>query len=317
MSLEICDCSNITLGDIGRPGCKVSWKVLSGMIFMFTKDSDGNRNKIDIADTLDQAYLDAKINHVDPTKRWYLTGQLYTIEGERAESNKFEASNGDLFKLSQGVRNRKAEVLDQGPELMEEYVKFGCPQISFFDIDEVQNLRGSYDGSDLATLYPIRVQKGSVDIIYFEPTADKVEGFSIAFNIDPREKDEYLRTINKSDIAADLLGSESLLGVTATYSNITATTVDLTLSLKYGSFVDPVAMEGLVTTDIFDIVGGTASSIRNETTSTAIPVTAVEISAGVYQLTFAAQTATNIMSCAPLKDGFNFSSVPDVKFAAV
>ena len=222
-----------------------------------------------------------------------------------------------MFKLSQGVRNRKAEVLDQGPELMEEYVKFGCPQISFFDIDEVQNLRGSYDGSDLATLYPIRVQKGSVDIIYFEPTADKVEGFSIAFNIDPREKDEYLRTINKSDIAADLLGSESLLGVTATYSNITATTVDLTLSLKYGSFVDPVAMEGLVTTDIFDIVGGTASSIRNETTSTAIPVTAVEISAGVYQLTFAAQTATNIMSCAPLKNGFNFSSVPDVKFAAV
>ena len=123
MSLEICDCSNITLGDIGRPGCKVSWKVLSGMIFMFTKDSDGNRNKIDIADTLDQAYLDAKINHVDPTKRWYLTGQLYTIEGERAESNKFEASNGDLFKLSQGVRNRKAEVLDQGPELMERMEK--------------------------------------------------------------------------------------------------------------------------------------------------------------------------------------------------
>lgn len=318
---DFCDCSNLTLGDIGKPTCDVKWKVLSGQIFMFTVDSDGNRNKFDASDltggVFTQAALQAKIDEPDPTKRWYVTGQIYTVEGERAESTKFEASNGDLFNLSPGARNRKFEVLDQGPALMEEYEKFGCPQISVFDVDKTGNMRGIYDGTDLDTLYPIRVQKGSVEVLLFDETVDKAGGFSMAFNFDSREMDSKLRMINKANITADLLTDTGLIGVTATYGNITATTVEITLVTKYGDFLDPIPMTGLVTADFYDSVGGTASSILNETTPGVVAVTASETSDGVYLLTFAAQTAADVMSCAPLKTGFNFATVPAVKFAAV
>jgi len=308
--METCTCEDTTLGNTGRSNCEALFRVLRGLFYMHTYAADGTRNRIDLTDDIDDAYITAAINNVDPTKRWYPTGILETIGGERAEPVFAEAASGKKSWIKQGVRNVTAEIWDQSATLMGEIENARCQQISFFGIDRNGSLRGMVPETEDGFLYPIRVEKQSWAATLMFAAEDAVERIAISFNYDQRERDSLLRAISANDIVADLLGVNGLFGVEVEYSGLSDATLTATLFLKYGSLKSKIKNTGLLITDFFDVVGGTDSSVFNVTTGLAVTIsTFTESSPGVYAMTFTAQTAADVIRLTPVKTGFEYSKV--------
>lgn len=299
--METCDCNNLTLGNSGRTACDSIPSVMQGGFFVFTNDSTGAKNKIALTDTINDAYITALINQTDATKRWYPTGTLENIGGERAEPVFAEANSGRKIRLRDGIRNVTAEMWEEGSSLLQEWEKAGCPQISYYFVDDEGKLVGMVINPEDGNLYPIKIQKNTFTPTLVLATNDEPSKIMLSFDFDSVEQDALIRAIAKADIAADLMNVNGLLGATAEYSAISVTSVTVTLRLKYGSIKNKLLNGGLIITDF---------SLYNVTDSVAVPITVFsETSKGVYVLTYAAETSADVIRVTPVKEGFEYSSV--------
>ena len=299
--METCDCNNLTLGNTGRTDCDSIPSVMQGGFFMFTFDSDGNKNKIDLTDTIDDAYISALVNQADATKRWYPTGTLENIGGERAEAVFAEASSGRKVRLRDGIRNVTAEMWEEGSSLLQEWEKAGCPQVSYFFVDDEGKLVGMVVNPEDGFLYPIKVQKNTFSPTLVLATEDEPSKIMLSFDFDSNEQDSLIRAIAAADMSADLLEVNGLFGVTSTYATISTTGFVATLELKYGSIKNKIKNGGLLIGDF---------TLYNETTTSAVVISSVtESPTGVYTFVIPSQTSADVLTLTPSKDGFEYSSV--------
>jgi len=299
--MKTCDCNNLTLGNSGRTDCDVIASVMQGGFFMFTTADDGTKNKIVLSADIDDAFITARINDTDASKRWYPTGELENIQGERAEAVFATAPSGRKVRLKDGVRNVIAEMWEQGPSLMQEWEKASCPQISYFAIDDEGKLTGMVLDPEDANLYPIKIQKNTFSMNLKLATEDLPSMVELSFDFDSNEEDSLLKSIAKADISADLLVVNGLFGVTSTYAGIATTKFTVTLTEKYGSAKNKILVGGLLTGDM---------ALYNVTDSAAVPITVfTEVTKGVYKLEYAAETSGDVLRLTITKEGFEFSSV--------
>lgn len=307
--MKACSCSN-TLNNTGTPSCQPLMKVAKKYMFVPTYDSTGVRNKIAVATVLSQAVLDALINNVDKTKRWYPSPELENITGERSESTYDTAASGKKSLVQQGIRSVAAEIYEQGAEYKYQLDALSCNETSVYIVDAEGSIFGMVPATEDGYLYPIRLDKASFDARLIFPTDTTVGKIALSFDFKRTEDDALIRTIAGSDITADLLNAEGLLDISAEYSSITTTGVTITLSERFGSRKQKNRLSGLLISEFFSAVGGTASRLWNVTTATAVTIaTFTESSSGVYVLTFAAQTPTNVIRVTPVKATFDFADV--------
>ena len=301
---KACNC-NAGLSNTGT-GCTPFWNVAVKMIVVPYYDQDGNQNKITLTDTLDAAYFTALLNQADTSLRWLPLPSMLNVEDTRAESLMETFENGSMMMVQQGARSFKAIIAgrDATPQLLGNLETFRCVPFGVYGVDKQGNLIGSIgtqDLSDITELYPIRIDENSWDPTFVKPTDKTVQKINLGFYFNMDEQDSALRMIEASEIGTNLLTIKGLIDVFPVYTNISQTSFTVGLRTYYGTLLNPVRVEGLISTDF---------ALYNVTDTASVTIsTCTEISDGVYTITYTSQTAGDELKLTPTLNGYDFSQV--------
>lgn len=313
--MQLCECE-ATVQNTGTPSCKTLMRDAEMVILVPKYGSDGSLNRIDLTDTLDQTYFDNKVNAVDslgaavdPLDRWYPLPRLKNPTSERGDNVYQEYDDATRNFVHQGVRPYTFLLPNQEPAYLKKLESFACQEFGFFIVDKNKALIGM--GDDPLYLRPIWVDQDTFVATYGFPSATTVPTITVTFNFHIDEQDGDLKQINASEISpVNLLNLKGLLDVYATYSAISTTGATMKLYTKFGSSLNPKVVPGLLTTDFYDAIGGTADNVYNTTDSLAVAIaTFAENPDGTYALTWAAQTSADKIRVTPVKAGFDFTEV--------
>jgi len=294
-----CKC-DVSLGNTGLPNCQPIANVAKKIYYFQQFADDGSRNGVDTSVTLDQAYLDARINEADGSKRWYPLPEMENVTNVRAESAFEEAPSGTKAFIKKGVKSFFGEMWKQSPQFVGKVDGARCVDIAVLIIDADGNVIGSCDDGG-TTLYGIKVDKNSWEAALVDATDTTVQKVTLGFDFAQSEKDENLMMVTSDEYTADFSGAKGLLDITAVYSSATTTGFTATLSSIYGSKVTKIKDTGLLIGDF---------TLFNVTTASSITITSVTESAdGVYDFIIPAQSGGDELRLTPSKDGRDYSAV--------
>jgi hypothetical protein len=268
---------------------------------------DGTINEIDLTDTFNLAYFTALVNNADETLRWYPLPFVKNMVDERADSD-FETFD-DKTKIERqvGIRSVKTMITTLGnnagavsPQMVGKINDKKCKVSGLFGITKSKQLVGEMINTGY--LAPIRIDNGSISARLIKTgsgaTTQKID---LAFDWHLDVQDERLRTLEADEMSTDISLLNGLLDVTSTYSAIGQTSFKATLKTQYGSFLNPVLVEGLVAGDM---------ALYNVTDSASVTITSIaESPDGTYQINFASQTVADVLRLTITKDGYNFAAV--------
>lgn len=295
--MSACTC-NISLGNTGSPTCEPIIDVIKKLIVVPYYDNDGAVNSVLLSTTLNAAYFTAKVNHLDNSKRWLPLGDLKNPTGERAESIFESFEDGSKALVREGTRSMAYIMPKKGTTLLSKIKGYRCAEVGVFGITKSGALVGMISADGLS-LNPIKVDSSSWNPTYVFTNDTALQKINLAFDFAQEEFDEDIRMIQTSSmVGVNLISLMGLLDVNIAYSPSTVTQVVFTLTSDYGDAKNPVKVEG------FDIADFTLTN-----TTTSAPITALTLTeaAGVYTITFAAQTSGNMILVEASKNGFDNS----------
>lgn len=266
--MPVCIICNDSSKNTGRPKDAKPFGVVQQIFAVSIKADDGSENVILAADTFDPAFLTAKLNDTDPSKRWFPINEIENWDGAPRAETGFETFNsGNKSKLSDGVKSALALVPQTVSQYFGQLKKLGeCNLIGFFMVDGCENFRGN--GRVTGELKPIRAARNTWDLILaWAVDASNAQNTMIAFDFDKLEKDEDLAHIPKSSITADLTTAEGLRDVAFTDGVLTASDDTLIIDIKtiFGDPFDKEGVKGLLNADLIMTVDGSAAVILSVT----------------------------------------------------
>jgi len=306
--MGICKCE-LSFGNTGQSDCPTlqRHKVLD--FFIPRYDSTGARNKVDVTATIDAAFLTARLNDVDKTKRWYPVRDIKNAAPEQAEDiiQTFEDQTTNL--VSEGLISDTYLINKGTPVLIGKLKQFRCQEFGILSVDANGTLIG--DGVfEAGFLHPFEVDSNSLSIRFVKPTPSIFQGIQVSFNYASSAKDENIRMLIGDNVTANFLGAKGLIDVTAIITSISTTGFTAKLITDQGPVNDLVTVDGLVSADFVSSVTATVSTIRNVTDSSDVSIVSVtESPDGTYTFAFVAQTAADVLKLKPVKNGFDFSLV--------
>lgn len=287
--MTLCKCGDTGLNNTGTPSSICNPGRIQLMIAVPKFGSNGDRNSILVTDTIDQAYIDSKINAVDPADRWYpISGAWEQVENLRADDTT-EDSDGITRITAKGLKAFSGrDYAAASKQYADVQDSLGCSEFGFYTLDGDNNLEGVIS-SDCTQLYPALVEKNTLSAKYIDPTQSTAAYIQLNFTWNQLLKDGSLYFIEGSEITGDIAEASGLIDVTienATVPSVTEVTFDT--KTKYGSFkVNGLAWVGAPVT-AFEIFNQTSSSV-------VVPSGIVENTDGNYTLTYAAQTVADIL----------------------
>ncbi len=311
--MKTCVC-NYGLSNTGLPGCPSLNTVLRAGFYTPTYDSVGGRNRIALTDDIDEAYILAKLNHADKSKRWYPIVGMQNYTNDKADPVYETTASGDKFFIKDGIRTVAFEALKVEPVYKTQLDKMACEEVSVFGIDSQGSIIGMVPETEDGYLYPIRIAQGSFYTKFIFPTDSTQQKLMVTFDFDQREEDGQLRTIISTDMEANLLNARGLLDIMSLLVGSATTTVfTLDLYTLFGSEQSKKPLTGLVVGDFYSVAGGVASRVYNVTDALAVTLTSVVESStvpGRYTFTMsAAQGSGEVIRITPVKNGYDFSEV--------
>ena len=300
------NCCSLTVANTGF-GCTPIMEVVEKFIEVSYFKEDGTINEIDLTDTFNLAYFTALVNNADETLRWYPLPFVKNMVDERADSD-FETFD-DKTKIERqvGIRSVKTMITTLGnnagavsPQMVGKINDKKCKVSGLFGITKSKQLVGEMINDGF--LAPIRIDNGSISAKLIKTgsgaTTQKID---LAFDWHLDVQDERLRTLEADEMSTDISLLNGLLDVTSTYSAIGQTSFKATLKTQYGSFLNPVLVEGLVAGDM---------ALYNVTDSASVTITSIaESPDGTYQINFASQTVADVLRLTITKNGYNFAAV--------
>jgi hypothetical protein len=268
---------------------------------------DGTINEIDLTDTFNLAYFTALVNNADETLRWYPLPFVKNMVDERADSD-FETFD-DKTKIERqvGIRSVKTMITTLGnnagavsPQMVGKINDKKCKVSGLFGITKSKQLVGEMINDGY--LAPIRIDNGSISARLIKTgsgaTTQKID---LAFDWHLDVQDERLRTLEADEMSTDISLLNGLLDVTSTYSAIGQTSFKATLKTIFGTVLNPVLVEGLVAGDM---------ALYNITDSANVAITtAIEAPDGTYTISYASQSAADVLRLTISKDGYDFTAV--------
>lgn len=293
--MAFCGC-NGTLGATGVPNKQRIVNSGVGLIAVPLKADDGTLNEILATDVIDQAYIDARINEEDESKRWYPIGRIdfRNQEDTRADPITETFSDGGSAITQQGVRTYTGWLIDYAPAYIEQLNALRCRDFGLYTVSDCFDLTGSIS-KDENSLYPIRVNKSSWEPRYVKSTPTVSAKIQLNFEFSQLEKDEFLRVISEAEISADLQNIEGLLPLAAAISGEATTGFVAALTVDYDIFLDASKeiVPGWVLADF---------ALINVTTNLPIVITSVtESPEGTYTFVIPAQSASDVLRLTNLK----------------
>lgn len=273
-----CNCE-AGLSNLGTPSCESIQSVTKKLIYVPIRNAAGTKNSILSSDVIDEAYLTAKINETDESARWYFSPFIENVDDVKGDSTFESLNSGTSIFIQEGARTFNGVHIKEGSTFLGKLKSGRCVDFGVYMIDINGSLTGSVSQDGLE-LFPVAVDKETFNPVLVKATDTTVAKVSVSFEFSRVERDENLRTINASDISADLLGANGLLDATATVANDVSTggVLNVTVSTQYGSFGNPIKVEGLLVPNF---------SLLETTNSTSITIdTVTEDTPGAYTLTY-------------------------------
>lgn len=302
MAVVFCSCDEKG-ANTGAPGSQDQISTAEKLIFVHRKADDGTVNHIANTDTLDQAYIDARLNDVDKSKRWYPVPVFTNPNDDREDPNYQEFDDGTRGITRLGRRTWSGILLDHSSRYLSKMESWACQDFSVYEIDHCGNLTGNI--SDGTKLFPNRVNASSFAAILKKGTQSELGGIKTSFDFKKTLKDKNLRMIKGSAIVPNLLEIDGLQDVTVAISNITTTGFRAALTLPFDGFgiTDPAAISwGLADFNLY-----------NTTTTSSISITSVTETdpgvSGVYDFVMPAQTSADVLRLRSSKNGFDMGDV--------
>lgn len=302
----LCSC-DVSLQNTGTPGCVPLFGVTKQYILVPLVAADGTENSIDPATTLNSAFFTALINQADDSKRWYPTGPLKNVAGERADPLFETFEDGTQQFIRQGVRNVTGLLVKQGPELLAQLNANRCSSFGVFIVDNNGSIYGKIKNGD-NLLYPIEVDAASFYGKLVFTTDTTVQKIALAFQWGVDEKDEDLRMISAASITG--VNVSTLTGLITVYCSITSTSqtaMVLKVFAKYGDIVTNYPIKDLLAANFVSTVAAVAAKMRNTTDSADVTVTVAESATvpGTYTLSYSAQTVSDVLQPLVKKNGLD------------
>ncbi len=294
-----CAC-NVGLGNTGLPNCVPIMSVAKKIVVVNYKDSDGNINKIDCNDTLNQAYFDALVNNDDKSKAWFPYPEIFNIEDLKADSIFETLNDGTNLFIQEGTRTFSGVMPNKSPEFLGQIKSARCVEIGVFIIDADGSIIGN--GSEEGFLRPIRVNNQTWNATLVKTTDTESQKVALTFEYNKLERDEDLRMILSTDLSYDVLNDMDGI-VDVVFKNIASTTgvgtstVSFDLETIYGSQCAKVIVQGLGDPDATDFsvsVDGTPET----------PTGVTESPAGSYVLNTSDLTGGEELVVSIAKNGF-------------
>ncbi len=282
---------------------------------MRTIADDGTVNSIKATDfvngVLPDAFIQAKINHIDPSKRWYITPKINTVTDVRADPVTFDKDGIPIF-VAQGPRTFVGSFYekDGSPTFAGVLNSFQCQDISFYEI----SLEGAIVGSDNDTeMLPTAIETGTFYSTVVKKNVTDPNSVQLTFAVNELVRDENIIQIGASAIETNMLTQKGLIdgtGVALAAPVITTTTVRIDLNYVYGDFPSKLPWKGVVSVDFSPDNGVTTDSVFNETASANLAInTVTEVADGIYDLVLAAGAASsNVISVDIFKAGFDMKA---------
>ncbi len=303
--MSLCSC-NDPVKNFGQPGCVGILERPEKLAFIQTTADDGTVNSILSTDTINQAFVEGKINEADISKRWLPSPVLNKVNDTRGENNVFEI-DGFSINVSQGVRTVVFTVIDgASPELSESFNALGCRDISYWS----WSVTGQIGGNDRIAdeLRPIRIKKKTMQSIFQPPNKENETPAMILvqFAISDLEDDKNIAFIDAgtgaNDVQVDISSFTGLIDVEMTIDPLvvtTTTTFTFDAAYIYGAVFDKEEFKGGVLADF--------TLVELLPTPAAAPMTSItEVSDGKYEAVITApQTSGDTMQLSFSKTGFD------------
>lgn len=281
--------------------CDSNFKVMRGMFIVPTYDATGAKNVVPAGTLVDGAYLTARLNDTDPTKRWYPLMHIEAANSERADPTVFTNPSGAIEFVKNGVKNVSFELRRRGSEFKGQIEACPCSELSFFAVDLDGKLRGLITGVDtVSDFFPVPIQPSSFYSKLVDAVEENPEHLTVNFQYELTVKDSLLRTYPTNLVTTDLSSAKGLYDVYMDVSNVSTTGFTASLRTIYtdGSKYRPT---GLVAGDF---------ALYNVTASASITITSVsETSPGVYVFVIPTTPTASIKKLTPTKPTFDFTPV--------
>ncbi len=292
--MEFCACSG-SLSNTGTPNKQRIAASGVRLVVVPIKADDGTFNQILATDTINEAYLQARLNDEDESKRWYPIGEFRNQEDIRADATTETLTSGENILTQQGLRTYTGWLINYAPVYIKALKSFRCRQFGVFVINDCGGLEGSIT-KDGTALRPIRVNKDNWNPTYVKKTPTTSAKVQLDFEFSQLEVDEDLRVIAKDEITADLLDAEGLLpikgtvvGTPTTTGFVTSLTVDYDILVSASQEVVP----GWLLADF---------ALFNKTINLAVvPSSVTESPEGTYTFVIPAQSASDVLELTNLK----------------
>jgi len=306
----ICDCETSTQ-NTGLPNCVDSITYANRAFFVPLVAENGTANKIASGANVTNAYILARLNDTDPSKRWYPLNDIKNVKtGTPSEATYQTWDDKTKQKVASSVRSAEFTHANKNPKFLGVLESFECEAMGVFYVTKSGKIRG-YKSDNTGDMYPISIQSGSMSSLEADATPESLYNittkFDWAFDMEGSLVREWDNTVNWSSPL--LVG---LLDVTMEVVGMpNADYFDAKFYHTYGDMNVKSPIKGLVTAD-FDL---------NEVTPTpgTISFTAATTATdGTYRFTFgSAQTDGDVLSLTLDKQGLDGSTIPDVTITVV
>lgn len=302
-----CQCAGGALNP-GQTGCMPQVRRDKFPIFMHYTDSTGALNGIPNGTVINKAYVEAKLNHVDPTVRWTVFPQFENLvspapTAETEDIGGKPIPTGEELKAPITWEHFGAEA---NPALKACYDSIKCEELGVIFVTFTGQLNAMNDG--LGNLVSIKLQKETLTAQYTPPVKGVVQKIMCSMMIDELENDanrDYIDTSKIAYPAKNWFALQPIEVVGFNVSNTGTTTILIKLHSLFGGVGFKKPIEGVVSS-WFSVDGGvTPAKVFNETTALAVTVASVETAPGEYTLTIAAQAVGNVIRMELFQAGYN------------
>ena len=303
---ELCVCADGTSG-FGVIDCfgKIDRVVSAGF-----RDQKSSGVENVITAPVSQSDWEALLYNKDATQRLSLLGDVKAYTSERDDSVTETIDTIDYF-ISKGKKMVSFELLGNPLKIMSYIDSLRCKNVTFIGVTASNQLLGRKKSTGSPDeLFGIPVQTGTIDTKEIEKTKETLAKIRVTFQIDESFNDSDKVFIPSTEITADLFDTEAMIQATAVTSG-TSTTLATTQEIQLN-----FSLSGQISANGQEPLEAYNASLNweayNNTTLAAVVISSVSESsttAGLYTLTFAAQTTADVIK-------FSASSVAPFNFTA-
>ena len=297
--MALCTCED-QFGNTGLSGCEQIQGVAKTVILQAKYKADGTRNTIDVTSATLGADILALTNAVTPAiERLYPLPVAENVTREMSEDVYETSPSNRRYFVQDGIRTNVFQFLGKNSAFafLGELQKFGCSDLQFYVVDNLGVLWGSSVVN--GELQGVAIADSTYQTMLMNATDTTVQKIQLEFDTEQGFDDSTWAGITPNELGYRADELQGLIELSLTDAVITATSIVGKIGYKTSSAVNPIkSLVGLVAGDM------TLTELSPTTGSVAIATATYDAVTQLYTITFASQTADDVLNLKATKSRF-------------